>query len=251
MNAHRIEHALPDRRLEQQLVTYDDDSTPLAGVLVWDDGRTGPRPGVLVVHGGAGLDDHARGRARRLAELGYLVFACDMYGEGVAGDRQRVMEQITELTADRHRLRRRAQAGLDVLAAHPRIDGRLAAVGYCFGGMTVLELARGGSQIAAAASIHGSLETTQPAEPGMITAAILVCHGAADPHVPLTHVAHFTDEMNHAQADWQLIIYGGAQHGFTHDVASGIRVPGVAYHATADARSQDALKRFLGEVLEE
>ena len=161
------------------------------------------------------------------------------------------MERITELTADRHRLRQRAQAGLDVLASHPRTNDRLAAVGYCFGGMTVLELARGGSPIAGVASIHGSLETTQPAEPGAITTSILACHGAADPHVPLTHVTRFTDEMNHAQADWQLIIYGGAQHGFTHDVPSSIQVPGVAYHAVADARSQNALKHFLGEVLEE
>jgi dienelactone hydrolase len=221
---------LPAHRLEQQVVPYRDGSTPLTGVLVWDDALTGPRPGVPVVHGGAGLDDHARGRARRLAEFGYVVLASDMYGDGVAGDRQRVMAQIAQLTADHHHLRQRAQAGVEVLAAHPLVDGRLAAVGYCFGGMTVLELARGGSPIAGVASLHGSLETTHPAKPGTITTTILVIHGASDPHVPLTHVTRFTDEMNHAGADWQLIICGGAQHGFTHDVQFSVRVPGVAYH---------------------
>jgi dienelactone hydrolase len=120
-------------------------------------------------------------------------------------------------------------------------------VGYCFGGLVALELARGGADVAAVASIHGSLRTKQPAAPGSIKAKVLVCHGALDPHVPLTDLQAFEDEMAKAGADWQVNVYGGAMHGFTHD-ADGPSPPGVAYHAAADARSSAALKYFLDEA---
>src|SRR5579864_5625060 len=110
--------------MNTQPVNYRDGDTPLTGFLAWDAATPGKRPGILVVHGGAGLDDHARGRARRLAEVGYVVLACDMYGDGVAGDRQRVMARIAELTGDPTRLCARAKAGIEVLASHPKVDGR-------------------------------------------------------------------------------------------------------------------------------
>jgi len=231
-----------------QSIRYRDENTPLTGFLVCDQTRPDRRPGILVVHGGAGLDDHARGRALRMAELGYVAFACDMYGDGVAGDRQRVMACINELRNDPDLLCRRARAGIDVLSSHPRVDGRLAAVGYCFGGMTVLQLARAGVDLAGVASIHGSLKTTRPVAPGQVSAKVLVCHGALDPHVPTADVTAFVDEMNQAGADWQLIVYGGAMHGFTHEDADGYKVPGVAYDARADARSSAALRAFLTEI---
>ncbi|HET8627724.1 MAG TPA: dienelactone hydrolase family protein [Thermomicrobiales bacterium] len=234
----------------QQQIPYRDGDTPLTGYLVWDDARADRRPGILVVHGGAGLDDHAKGRARRLADLGFVVLAGDMYGDGVAGDRARVMRAIADLTGDPDRLCRRAQAGLAALAAHPLVDGRLAAVGYCFGGMTVLELARGGGALAGVVSVHGSLKTTRPAQPGAVRAKILVCHGALDPHVPLTDVAAFMEEMNHAGADWQLVVYGGAMHGFTHEHAVDGGTPGVAYHASTDARSAATMQRFFAEIFD-
>ena len=120
--------------------------------------------------------------------------------------------------------------------AHTLVDGRVAAVGYCFGGMTVLQLARSGVDLAGVVSIHGSLKTARRAQAGQLKARVLVCHGALDPHVPMADVTAFVDEMNNAGADWQLIIYGGAMHGFTHEDAAGYKVPGVAYHAQADAR---------------
>lgn len=227
-------------------IGYRDGDTELTGLLAWDDSRSHQRPGILVVHGGAGLDDHAKGRARRLAELGFVVLACDMYGNGVAGNRERVMARITELRSDRAMLCQRARAGIEVLASQSRIDGRIAAVGYCFGGMTVLELARSGIEIAGVISVHGSLNTSRPAQPGSVTARILVCHGALDPHVPITHVSAFVEEMNRAGADWQLIVYGGAMHGFTHE--AGPHVPGVAYHAQSDARSAAAMHNFFVEL---
>lgn len=236
--------------MQTQPISYRDGATPLTGYLVWDDARDERRPGILVVHGGAGLDEHAKGRARRLAELGFVVLACDMYGDGVAGNRERVLACITGLSTNPDRLCRRAQAGLGVLAAHPRVDGRLAAAGYCFGGMTVLELARDGAALAGVVSIHGSLKTTRPARPATVRATILVCHGALDPHVPLADVTAFAEEMNAAGADWQLIVYGGAMHGFTHEHAVAGVTPGVAYHAPTDARSAAAMQRFFAEIFD-
>ena len=170
-----------------------------------------------------------------------------MYGDGVAGDRQRIMSCIARLRADRGALVHRTQAAIEILASHPAVDGRIAAVGYCFGGMAVLELARSGCSLAGIVGVHGSLSTAQPAEPGGISTRILVCHGAMDPHSPPAHIAAFTDEMNAAGADWQLIVYGGAMHGFTHETATG-QTPGVLYDARSDARSAAAIRAFLEEL---
>ena len=228
-------------------IRYRDDETALTGVLVCDESQRARRPGIVVIHGGAGLDAHAEHRAHRFAELGYVAFACDMYGDGVAGDRQRVLSCIASLRADPLLLRKRAQAGIDVLAAHPLVDGRVAAVGYCFGGMAVLELARNGIELAGGVCVHGSVSATRAAQPGSIKPRILVCHGALDPHSPPAHVAAFVEEMNGAAADFQLIVYGGAMHGFTHETATG-QTPGVLYHAPSDARSSAAIRAFLEEL---
>jgi len=225
---------------------YNDGDEALSGVFAWDDIADGRRPGILVIHGGAGVDDHARGRARRFAEAGFVAFACDMYGESVKGNRERVIKHIGDLRRNREALCRRAQSGVDVLASHPQVDGRLAAVGYCFGGMVALELARGGIDLGAVVSVHGSLETTAAAEPESIKSRILVCHGALDPHVPPSQIAGFVEEMNRAGADYQLIVYGGAMHGFTHEAAVQ-PVNGVAYNALADTRSSRAIQEFLEE----
>lgn len=231
-----------------RMVTYNDQETALTGVLAWDDAAPRPLPGLLLVHGGAGLDEHAKGQARRYASHGYAVFACDMFGEGVAGDRERVMACLIGLRDDPQRLSQRAQAGLATLAACPEADGRFAAVGFCFGGLAVLTLARSGAGLLGVISMHGSLATAKPAEPGAIKAKVLVCHGALDPHVPMTDVTRFTDEMTSAGADWQLIMYGGAVHGFTHEHAVPGAIPGVAYDAAADQRSFLAARAFLAEV---
>jgi dienelactone hydrolase len=127
--------------LETQQMAYCDEDARLNGFLAVDTARRDKRPGILVVHGGAGLDDHARGRARRFAEAGFVVFACDMYGEGITG-REAIVRHVMELRNNRDLLRRRAQPAIEILSRHPQVDGRIAAVGYCFGGMTVLELAR-------------------------------------------------------------------------------------------------------------
>lgn len=231
-----------------RLVAYHDAETPLTGVLY---GRDPQRAldGILLIHGGAGLDEHARQQSRRWAALGYVVLACDMYGDGVAGDRQRVLERVTALRDDPGLLVGRAQAGLDALREHGNTTGRFAAVGYCFGGLVALTLARSGASIAAAVSIHGSLTTPAPAQPGRVAARVLVCHGSADPHIPLDHVTAFAEEMDNAHADWQLIMYGGAMHGFTHEHAQPAIAAGVAYHEVADRESFAAASRFLAETI--
>ncbi len=232
--------------LREETVEYSDGDVELRGFLVSSD-HGGESPGMLVVHGGAGLEDHARARAREMAELGVVAFACDMYGTGVVGDRELVMASIQELVSDRDKASQRALAGVNVLASHRSVNGAIAAVGYCFGGRMVLELARSGADLSGVISVHGSLETANPARPGQVKAKILVCHGALDPHVPTKQVTDFIEEMNVAGTDYQLIVYGGAEHGFTHDV--GTQAPGVAYHAVTHKRSLLAIKAFLSETL--
>ena len=240
-------------------LSYRDLETPLTGLFCWNETQEGPRPGILLIHGGAGLDAHAREQACRYAALGYAVLACDMFGDGIAGDRERVMACLLALRDDPGRLVRRGQAGLAALAGCPEAAGPAAAVGFCFGGMAALALARAGTNLAdpgpagpalaAVVSIHGSLATSAPAQPGAVTARVLACHGAADPHVPLADVAAFAAEMNHAGADWQLVMYGRAQHGFTHQHAVPGAMPGVAYDRLADERSFAAVRAFLAEAL--
>jgi dienelactone hydrolase len=235
-------------RITARDLPYSDSDIPLTGVLCRDETQPGSRPGILLLHGGGGLDEHAREQARRYAALGYTVLACDLFGDGVAGDRERVIGCLYALRDDPALLVRRTQAGLAALAGCPGTDGRFAAIGFCFGGMAALTLARSGARLAAAVSIHGSLATRRPAEPGAVRAKLLVCHGALDPHVPLDDVTAFAGEMSAAGADWQLIMYGGALHGFTHQHAQPGATPGVAYDAQADGRSFAATRAFLAEA---
>jgi dienelactone hydrolase len=232
--------------MKTEYAKYHDGAVDLTGMFAWEEGTETTRPGILVVHAGTGLDDHAKNRAKRLAEWGYVAFACDMYGDGVAGDRDRVLSVLNELRHDPPNLCRRVSAGLDVLRSHPCVDGRIAAIGYCFGGFTVLELARGGANLAGVVSVHGTLSTSKPAPRDQIKAKILACCGALDPHVPMTQVSAFIDEMNESGADWQMAIYGGAKHGFAHE--NGPKLPGVEYHALADFRSSQLIHDFFREL---
>lgn len=228
---------------------YRDLGTQLTGVLCRDHALAASRPGILLIHGGAGLDEHARQQARRYAALGYVVLACDMFGDaGATGSRDHIMQCIHALRDDPALMVRRARAGLAALSGSGGTDGRVAAVGFCFGGLAALELARSGEPLGAAVSIHGSLAAGRPAPCGAVRARLLVCHGALDPHVPLSDVTAFAAEMNHAEADWQLIMYGGAQHGFTHKHAAPGGAPGVAYNELADNRSFAATRAFLAET---
>jgi dienelactone hydrolase len=158
------------------------------------------------------------------------------------------MRCVRALRDDPVALVRRGRAGLDALREVSGTDGRIAAVGFCFGGMAALALARSGQEIAGAVSIHGSLATPAPAQPHAVRARILVCHGASDPHVPAEDVVAFTGEMEAAHADWRLTMYGGAVHGFTHRHAQPGATAGVAYDERADRRSFADASRFVAET---
>jgi dienelactone hydrolase len=204
---------------------------------------------VLVVHEWLGLNDHAKQRAEMLAGLGYVAFACDMYGKGVRGagpaDGPKLSAPFKE---DRKLMRARATAGLDVLRKHALVDSsRLAAIGFCFGGTTALELARGGTDVRGVVGFHAGLGTSTPAQPGQVKAKVLVCHGADDPHVPPPEVHAFEDEMRKAGVDWELNAYGHAVHSFTNKSAHD-RAHGTEYNAEADRRSWQAMRDFFSEV---
>ena len=235
--------------VRSKTVEYKQGDTVCEGYLAWDDAQSGIRPGVLVVHEWMGLGDNVRTRCNMLAELGYVAFGVDIYGKGV---RPSTMEAAAaesgKYRADRRLLRARAQAGLDALLAQDNVDSsRIAAIGYCFGGMTVLELARAGTDIAGVVSFHGSYTTDTPAGPGDIKAKVLVCNGAADPHNPPEAVAGLQDELDKSGADWQFINYGHAMHSFTNPQAN-MPQNGLQYNAAADRRSWQDMQQFFAEI---
>jgi len=237
--------------LVERAVEYEQDGVVLEGFHVYDDAVQGKRPGVMVVHQWTGLGEHEKERSRRLAELGYNVFAADIYGKGVRPKPPESGKEAGKYKADRDLFRARLAAGLKVLKEDARTDAtKLAAIGFCFGGTGVLEMARGGMELNGVVSFHGGLGAGEgeEAKTGEVKTAILVCHGAIDPHVKPQELAGFKDEMNAANADWQLNSYSGAVHAFTQKSAGDDPSRGVAYHKKADKRSWLAMKNFFAEV---
>lgn len=239
-----------DAKVHGQLVDYKQGDTVLQGYLAYDDAFTGKRPGVLVVHAWMGLDDNARKRADMLASLGYVAFAADIYGKGVRPkDRSEAGKLAGKYKADRALLRARVNAGLARLVADPRVDPtRTAAIGYCFGGTTVLELARSGAAVKGVVSFHGGLDSPTPADGKNIKAKLLVLHGAADFYEKPEDLAAFQKELADAKVDWQLVEYGGAAHCFTDPTAGNDPSTGCAYDPVADRRSWTAMRTFFDEL---
>lgn len=219
------------------------------GHLAVPDG-TGPRPAVLVAHEGPGLDEHATGRARRLAELGYVAFALDYHGDGQRLPMTEVRARLAPLMAAPEITRARGRAGLDVLLAERRTDPeRVAAIGFCFGGTMALELARDGADLKAVVGFHSGLSTTRPQDAANITGAVLVCIGADDPMIPPEQRTAFEAEMRAGGVDWRMNLYGGAAHSFTNERADAIGIPGIAYHAATDRRSWAAMIDLFDDTL--
>jgi dienelactone hydrolase len=239
-----------DAAVKGEKVEYRHGDVILEGYLAYDDGSTAVRPGILVVHEWYGLNDYAMKRADQLADLGFVAFALDMYGKGVrAASNDEAGALAGKYKGDRPLMRERAQAGLDVLKKHHLVDPRrVAAIGYCFGGTTVLEMARAGADVAGVVSFHGGLDTPEPQSTPTIKARVLVLHGADDPLVPPKDIAAFHEEMRRGGADWQMIYYGGAVHSFTNPQAGSDPSKGVAYNEKADRRSWEAMQLFLGEI---
>jgi dienelactone hydrolase len=230
-------------------ITYEADGRVLVGTLAVPDGP-GPHPGVLIGHEGPGLDKLQRGRAAQLAELGFVGFAIDYHGdEAPFTGRASMMARLDELFADPDRTRALGTAAYDVLLAEAPVDrDRIAAIGYCFGATVALELARTGADIKAVVGFHPGLTNVRPADSANITGKVLMCVGADDPIVPLEHRTTFEDEMRAAGVDWQLHVYGGVQHSFTHPLAGTAGVPGIAYDEVAARRSWTAMLDLFAEV---
>ncbi len=236
--------------IQTKTIEYQQGETTLAGVLVYDDAIKGPRPGVLVVHQWLGLTEYEQSRAVLLAKLGYVAFCVDLYGKGIRPkDTSEAGALATKYKTNRPLLRARVNAGLDELKRSPLVDKkRVAAIGYCFGGTTVIELARSGAELNGVVSFHGGLDSPTPADGRNIKCKILACHGADDPYITATDLAAFENELRTHQVDWQLIAYGGAVHGFTQKTAGNDNSTGFAYNQAADARSWAAMKQFFDEL---
>jgi len=231
-------------------IEYRQGETVLQGFIAWDDAAPGKRPGVLVVHEWWGHNEHARNQARRLAEAGYVGFALDMYGKGkVTTHPQDAQAFVSEVTKDPAVLAARFNAALEQLKRDPHVDTtRIAAIGYCFGGAVVLDMARAGTPLAAVVTFHGALATKTPAQPGKIKARILVLAGGADPFVPPEQIEGFKREMQAAGARFEVIVYPGAKHGFTNPNAGQYGMPQLAYDAQADRESWAAMLKLFKEV---
>jgi dienelactone hydrolase len=244
--------ALAEIRMD--LVEYDHDGTTLEGLVAYDTTKAGPSPGVLIVHQWKGITTHERDIALRLAEMGYVAFCADIYGKGVRPETSQAAGAEAgkyRKDDDRSLFRGRLNAGLEQLLANPRVDAqRVAAIGYCFGGTGVLELARSGAPIAGVVSFHGSLDSTNPEDGKNIHAKVLVLHGADDPYVPQAGIDAMIKEFNDGGVDWQMISYGGAVHSFTDRRAAGPKETGAMYDADADRRSWEHMKVFFAEFFE-
>lgn len=232
------------------------DGTNLLGYYAYDDSVKGPRPGVVVVHEWWGLNDYARRRARELAGLGYAALAIDMFGEGKntehAHDAKAWMESATSNAAVSMA---RAQAGLDLLKAQPEVDTKqLAAIGYCFGGKIVLDMARSGMDLAGVVSFHGILGTAMPAQKGHVRARVLVLNGADDSFTSPDAIAAFKKEMDDAHVDYRFVNYPGAHHAFTSPDADRLAKENnldIAYNAKADKASWKEMRKFFQQIFNE
>jgi dienelactone hydrolase len=234
--------------MHTQDIEYRIDGKQFVGYLA--DGSNGRRTaGVLVAHEGGGMTGHPKERARMLAQLGYVALAMDTFGEPITS-REQAMAVIGALSNDLATLRKRGRTALDLLKAQANVDpSRTAAIGFCFGGTTVLELARSGADVGCVVGFHSGLTTIAPQDARNIRCKVMVCLGADDPIIPAEHRNAFIDEMRAGGVDYQMLVYGNAGHSFTNREVDAMNLPGFAYHASTDKRSWQAMRNFFDEVI--
>ncbi len=240
---------MSEAAVQSKTIDYQVGSLTCKGYLAWNDALTEKRPGVLVIHEWWGLNDYARRRCNQLAALGYVAFACDLYGDGrIAEHPQDAGKFMAEVQANVQEWRRRAAGGLEVLKAQPQCDaGRVAAVGYCFGGATALQLAYTGADLACIVTFHAALPVPPPAEAKQIKASLQIHHGAVDGFIPEENIQKFRAALEAAGVDYTFVYHAGALHGFTVKEADSRGVPGLKYNARADQRSWRAMLDLFRE----
>lgn len=205
---------------------------------------------VLLFHNAPGVSSFERDTAKKVAELGYVVLAADYVGDGQVLQMDAMQKEVGPLLADTALVRVRAEAALATIVAQPDVDaGRVAAIGYCFGGTTALELARTGADIKGVVGLHAGLPIQRPEDNRAIRGKVLMLEGAADPMVPVEMRNMWEAQMNEAGIDWRMLLFGGVQHAFTVPGAEHAGMPGLAYDGVADKRSWDAMTAFLEETV--
>lgn len=234
-------------------IAYGEGDTQMEGYLVYDDTQKSKRPGILVIHDWMGISEFSKQKADALAQMGYVAFTADIYGiKNRPKDAKQAAAISSQLKGERKLLRSRVLAALKVLQKEEEVQSdKIAAIGYCFGGTTVLELARSGAEVAGVVSFHGGLSSPTPEDAKQIKGKVLVLHGADDPLVPVEEVTAFQKEMREAKVDWQMVSYGNAVHAFTYPEAAKYGIEGVAYNKAADQRSWKVMKVFFKELFQE
>lgn len=238
-----------DAAVQTKTVNYKHGDLECRGFVAWDDAVEGKRPGVLVVHEWWGLDDYARQRVQQLAKLGYVAFAADMYGEGkIVEHPQDAGKMAATVRMNVEDWRKRAMAGLTVLKSQPQCDAsKLAAIGYCFGGSTALQLAYSGADLKAVVSFHGALPTATVDEAKAVKGRVLICNGGADTFIPEKAIADFRGALDKGGAKYDFVSYPGVVHSFTVPNADSRKIPGIKYDKHADDDSWKRMQTLFAE----
>jgi len=231
-------------------VPYDHDGVHLQGFLAYDDATAAKRPAILIVHEWWGLNDYARQRAQQLAGMGYVAFAVDMYGDGKHTEHpDEASKWMSQITENKDRWQKRAEAGLAILRQDPHTDSsKMAAIGYCFGGGTVQQLAYASAGLKGVVSFHGSLQLPPVDAAAMTRTKILLCHGGSDPFTKPEYLQQYLAAMEKSGFDYQMVIYGGVKHSFTNPQADKMGMDALKYDPKADRRSWAQMKMFFQEL---
>ena len=235
-----------------EVIHFTHGGVTVEGVVAWDDQAAGPRPGVIIIHGGWGYSDNVREQAERLARSGYVGYAVDMYAMGPVTTHLEDDRGARKLLEDNPLLRAmRFSLAVERLKQHPRVDPhRISAIGYCWGGEVILEMARAGARFDALITFAGILSTDNPAPAGYVSPRILVLHGDSDPYAPLEQVEAFRSEMTAAGADFEIVVYPDVEHAFTQPYARDANMRGISYDEEADNDSWNRMLALLDEVYE-